>query len=124
MIHHLALRVRDVAAARAFYGGLLGLRERRRFRERGGLRAVWLEAGSVVLMLERALRGRGPRRGSAHVLVLAVPDLAAAERRLRTAKVRVDDRTAHTLYFRDPDGHRVGLSDFRFGKARKRRPGR
>ena len=28
--------------------------------------------------------------------------------------VPVDDRTEHTLYVRDPDGHRVGLSDYRF----------
>jgi catechol 2,3-dioxygenase-like lactoylglutathione lyase family enzyme len=121
VIHHLALRVRDLRAASAFYRDLLGLRERRRLRRHGRLRAVWLEAGGVVLMLERTLRGRGARRGSGHVLVLAARELLASERRLRAARVRIDDRTTHTLYFRDPDGHRVGLSDFRFAKARLRR---
>lgn len=126
MIHHLALRVRDLEEACAFYSGLLGLGERRRLFEKGRLRAVWLDAGGVVLMLERTLRGRGPRGGSGHLLALAARNLAVWERRLRVAKVRIEDRTAHTLYFRDPDGHRVGLSDFRFPPARppRRRPSR
>jgi hypothetical protein len=29
----------------------------------------------------------------------------------------VDDRTPATLFFRDPDGHRVGLSAYRFDPA-------
>jgi len=124
VIHHIALRVRDLRAASAFYRDLLGLRERRRLLENGRLRALWLDAGGVVLMLERRLRGSGASRGSGHVLVLAARDLASAERRLRAARVHIDDRTAHTVYFRDPDGHRVGLSDFRFARARGRRPRR
>jgi catechol 2,3-dioxygenase-like lactoylglutathione lyase family enzyme len=120
VLHHIALRVRDLQAARAFYRDLLGLEERRRLDGGGRRRGVWLDAGGVVLMLERSLRGRGPRRGSAHVLVLGASSLPSWERRLRAANVKVDDRTTHTLYFRDPDGHRVGLSDFRFAKARRR----
>ena len=37
------------------------------------------------------------------------PELAA---RLRAAGAPVEDRTAYTLYFRDPDGRRIGLSSF------------
>ena len=76
MIHHLALRVADPEKARAFYGDLLGLAERRRVEDAHGLRAVWLDAGPVVLMLERELRGPGPGSGSGHLLALAVADLA------------------------------------------------
>jgi len=115
MIHHVALRVRDVERSRAFYSGLLGLRELRRFGEEGGEpRSVWLSAGPAVLMLEKQLKGPGPDSGSGHVLALAVDGLREWEERLRAAGVAVEDRTAYTLYCRDPDGHRVGLSVYRF----------
>jgi len=61
-------------------------------------------------MLEHALRGEGPESGSGHLLALEVDDLAAWERRLAEAGVAIVDRTPATLYVRDPDGHRVGLT--------------
>ncbi len=119
MIHHLALRVKDVERARAFYSDLLGLGELRRFEEEtGALLSVWLAAGPTVLMLERQLKGPGPEAGSGHVLALAVDSLHEWEERLRAAGVAVVDRTAYTLYLRDPDGHRVGLSVYRFDVPR------
>jgi catechol 2,3-dioxygenase-like lactoylglutathione lyase family enzyme len=65
-------------------------------------------------MLEQELRGGGPEAGSGHVLAFAVSDLPAWEARLAAARVSIDDRTGHTLFVRDPDGHRVGLTDFAF----------
>ena len=59
------------------------------------------------------MRGAGPDAGSGHVLVFAVDALPAWEERLAAAQVAIDDRTAYTLYLRDPDGHRVGLTVFR-----------
>jgi len=114
-VHHLALRVRDVERSLGFYVGLLGLTEERRFLEPDGrLRSAWLRAGAVVVMLERSLRGRGPKTGSGHLLAFAVRDLPDCERRLTASRVAIDDRTPRTLFLRDPDGHRVGLSDFEF----------
>lgn len=105
-IHHVALRVQDLEAARVFYGGFLGLPELKR----DGARSVWLRAGDAVLMLEQNLRGKGADEGSGHVLALAVDDLTSWEEKLALAGIPVEDRTEHTLFFRDPDGHRVGLS--------------
>jgi catechol 2,3-dioxygenase-like lactoylglutathione lyase family enzyme len=109
-IHHLALRVRDLGAAREFYCGLLGLQEMRR----DDSRSIWLRAGDAVLMLERTLRGKGPDAGSGHVLALAAEDLALWEEKLTAAGVPIEDRTGETLFVRDPDGHRVALSVYRF----------
>jgi catechol 2,3-dioxygenase-like lactoylglutathione lyase family enzyme len=111
-IHHLALRVADPLRSLAFYAGLLGLPELRRFEEGGAIRAVWLQAGETVVMLERELRAPGPGDGSGHLLAFAVRDLAEWEQRLSAAGFPVEERTAHTLYVCDPDGHRVGLSTF------------
>jgi glyoxylase I family protein len=114
-IHHIALQVADCERSLAFYAGVLGLRERRRLvDDAGGIRAVWLAAGDVVVMLERTLRGRAGAAGSGHLLAFTVDDLARWEGRLRAAGIDVEDRTPSTLYACDPDGHRVGLSVYTF----------
>lgn len=118
-LHHLALRVADPVRSAGFYAAALGLAQRAVHREPDGeVRAVWMGLGDAVLMLERRLRGAGPDAGSAHVLVLATDDLAAAEARLRSAGVETTDRSEFTLYFSDPDGHRLGLSAYAFPPAR------
>ena len=104
-IHHVALRVADLEKCRAFYAGVLELKE---IRHTGD--AVWLRAGDVVLMLEARLRGTGQPFGSGHLLAFAVEDLPLWEKKLADAGVAIDDRTATTLYVRDPENHRVGLS--------------
>jgi catechol 2,3-dioxygenase-like lactoylglutathione lyase family enzyme len=111
-IHHLAVRVTDCGRSAAFYSGVLGLQEMRRFVDGGAIRAIWVQAGDTVLMLEETLRGTGPDSGSGHLVAFAVDDLAGWERRLAGAGVAVADRTPHTLYVSDPDGHRVGLTIF------------
>ena len=121
-LHHIALRVADCDSALAFYSGLLGLPEVRRIEEGGGLRALWLAAGKTVIMLEKDLRGAGPSEGSGHVLAFGVADLRRWEERLAAAGVPIDDRTAETLFVRDPDGHRVGLSAYRFPAEFSTRP--
>jgi hypothetical protein len=63
-------------------------------------------------MLERRLAGSGPEQGSGHLLALAVDDLSEWEERLAAAAVPIDGRSEWTLYCRDPDGHRVGLSSY------------
>ena len=113
-LHHLALRVADCERALAFYSGLRGLPEVRRLDEGGVLRAAWVAAGDAVIMLERVLRGAGPEQGSGHVLAFAAGDLRPWEERLAAAGVTIDDRTDQTLFLRDPDGHRVGLSVYAF----------
>jgi glyoxylase I family protein len=112
-LHHVALRVADCEASLAFYSGLLGLPETRRKLAGDHVESVWLQAGETILMLERRLRGGGSDSGSGHLLALAAEDLGEWERRLTQAGVAIEDRTTHTLYLRDPDGHRVGLTTYR-----------
>ena len=71
-IHHVALRVADCERSAAFYSGVLGLPETRRFEERGALRSIWLAAGDAILMLERALKGAAPGGGSGHPPAIAL----------------------------------------------------
>lgn len=98
---------------RDFYVRVLGLRELRRPREG----AVWLDCGGTVLMLEQ-VDGvpvedtfRTVRTGL-HLLGLGIAagEREAWEARLATYTVAIVERTRHTLYVRDPEGNRVGLS--------------
>jgi catechol 2,3-dioxygenase-like lactoylglutathione lyase family enzyme len=115
-IHHVAIRVADPEASLAFYSGVLGLPEVRRFHEGAGLRSIWVRAGESVVMLEREIKGGGPATGSGHVLVLEVEDLEDWTARLARAGHQPLARTASTAYYADPDGHRVGLSVYPRGE--------
>lgn len=115
-IHHVAIRVADPVASLAFYSGVLGLPEVRRFQEDGRVRSIWVRAGDAVLMLEREIKGSGPGAGSGHVLVLEVDDVEEWAARLERAGRPLIERTAATVYVADPDGHRVGLSAYARGE--------
>lgn len=106
-LHHVALRVTHLEKCRAFYSDVLGLPEMKRSDH-----SIWLRAGDVVLMLESRLRGVGPEAGSGHLLAFAAEDLGGWEKRLGDAGIPIDDRTPTTIYVRDPEGHRVGLSAY------------
>jgi catechol 2,3-dioxygenase-like lactoylglutathione lyase family enzyme len=118
-LHHLAIQVADLAGCERFYREVLGLPVLRRWPdEAGGERSVWLGVGEGgFLALERA----GARseiapwkdgRAGLHLLALRIGpgERAGWERRLAEAGVPVVDRTRWTIYLRDPEGNRIGLS--------------
>lgn len=113
-LHHIALRTRDPARLERFYADVLGLAVTRR----DGDRSAWMDLGEgAVLMIERAGKDEPPPQpGSMEMFALAIPEGAHASFRERLARagVAIEHATAHTLYLRDPDGRRVGLSDYRF----------
>ena len=103
---------RDPGATERFYVSVLGLRVCARDDARG---SVWLDASGVVVMLERAESGEPPyprtRRSSWRSRSTTWPSW---RRRLADAGVAIEAETPHTLYVRDPDGRRVGLSTYAF----------
>lgn len=110
-VHHLAFRTGDLAKLERFYVDALGLAVVRR----DAARSVWLDAGGAVVMLE--LRDGGepaPPEGSKELVAFAVePDARALYmERLARAGVAVEGTTDFTLYVRDPDGRRIGLSSY------------
>ncbi|MBV9948423.1 MAG: VOC family protein [Myxococcales bacterium] len=142
-IHHLALRTHDLARLLAFYTDVLGVpvvsrpspgnprapgpdvAERPRSEEERAPRHaaaagptpgnVWLDAGTAVIMLERAEPGEpGIPVGTRELVAFAVDDRDAWRLRLEAAGVRIEAETAYTLYFRDPDGRRVAVSSYPF----------
>lgn len=112
-LHHLAFRTVDVERLEAFYVALLGLR----VCARPDATRVWLTAGDAVVMIERAAAGEpGVTPGSLDLVAFTVDEStqAALEVRLAAAFVPIEARTELTLYVRDPDGRRIGLSRYAF----------
>jgi catechol-2,3-dioxygenase len=101
------MRTRDVGRLERFYAGVLGLPVAKRDDARG---SVWLDAGGTMLMIERASE-REPGI-SPETLELVAFSVASIEP--WRPRVAVEAETAHTLYFRDPDGRRVAVSDYAF----------
>lgn len=91
-----------------FYAGVLGLHVVRRDDARG---SVWLDLDGAVLMIERAEPGEPAiPAGSKELVAFAVDDKEAWRGRIPASAIEAE--TAHTLYFRDPDGRRVAVSDY------------
>lgn len=126
--HHLAIQVKDLPRAERFYADVLGLPVRRRWPwedGRAGERSLWLSVGRAgpgapddeFLALEACDADRPPTpfrdpHGGLHLLALriAAADRSAWEERLAALGVEIVHRTRWTLYVRDPEGNRIGLS--------------
>lgn len=113
-IHHVAIQVRDLERARAFYVDVLGLPEVRRQPH-----AIWVDAAGVLVMLERCAGGEGPEpwksdRAGLHLLAftMSVPARSDWVEKLRQAGCVVEAETDYTFYVRDPDGTRIGLTSY------------
>jgi len=119
-VHHLAVVVRDLDRAEAFYGGVLGLAVERRWSdETGAPRSIWLTlGGGAFLAVERAAPDLPPRPRldlpGWHCMALGIDrDQREAFRvRLAAAGSPVERESPFTIYARDPEGNLIGLSHY------------
>jgi len=117
-VHHVALKVADLAAAEVFYRSVLALPVLRRWPAAGsgGERALWFDlGGDAFLAVERTpapARAQAEETPGLHLLALAIPraEREAWSARLAAAGHPVYEQTDYTLYVRDPEGNRVALS--------------
>ena len=117
-VHHLAVCVRDLEAARRYYSGVLGLEVlEEHHREDGTLRALWLDLGGAFLALEEVAGGGEGREDDGpgwHCVALSISpsEREAWRARLKSAGHPVERETDYTLYARDPEGALVALSHY------------
>jgi catechol 2,3-dioxygenase-like lactoylglutathione lyase family enzyme len=108
-LDHVTVLVTDLAAARAFYGGALGLREIAPPKEFDFV-AVWYDLGGQYLHL---LKKPHPDTPSPRHFCLHVTDAVAAREHLRGLGLQIDETVkiaaADRFFVRDPDGNRVEL---------------
>ena len=109
--HHVAFRTYNLARLENFYAEVLGMT----VKARHGDRSIWLEVGEAMLMLEQGSEDE-PEVPTGSMEFLAFTMIAseheAWRKRLHDARVAIEHETDFTLYFRDPDGRRIGLSHF------------
>ena len=116
-VHHVAIKVRDLAGAEQFFVQTLGLAVLRRWpaQDGAGERSLWLDLGAgAFLALEKSSSQREPPADDPGLHLLALR-IERAERqawidRLARAGVPVYDQTAFTIYCKDSEGNRIGLS--------------
>ena len=117
-VHHIAVKVADLPTAERFYSEMLGLPVLRRWTTPDGRaeRSLWLGLGQdSFLAIERANEDDAIKaEGSPglHLLALAISrgEREAWRDRLARAGAPVYDETEFTIYVRDPEGNRIGLS--------------
>jgi len=126
-LFHLAFHVRDLEAARRFYGGLLGCRE-------GRSTATWVDfdffGHQISVHLGEPFATTHTGRVGDHMVpmphlgvVLELPDWQALAERLKAAKlefvmppqVRFEGQPGEqwTMFFRDPSGNPIEVKGFR-----------
>jgi glyoxylase I family protein len=118
--HHVALQVRNLAPMVAFYRDVLGLPLLAEHPGPGGApRSVWMGVPDAFIALETVAGELGPpltpfRHGAPGWFLVAFRIAAHERAQVRTALQRagvpVEHETRWTLYLRDPEGNRVGLS--------------
>lgn len=110
-LHHLALRTVEPGSLARWYAALFELVVTR---TQPG-RSVWLGLDDGALMIERADPDEpAVPPGSMEFFALRVTPAGrdAFLDRCARAGVPVEHRTEYTVYVRDPDGRRVGVSCF------------
>ena len=106
-IHHVNVRVDDLADAARFYEDVLGLRRIHRPAEMPA-EGAWYALGAQQLHVSD---GGGPDPASKQHFAIAVADLGATVAELRAAgvEVMVRDETGQA-FVRDPSGNRIELT--------------
>lgn len=109
---HVALLVSDLEAARQFYEGILGLKQKPR--PNLGSPGVWYRLGDLELHLivaTQQLLSANERPNKDSHLALAVEDHELIRKELKDAGVPFGESSAGTpqIFVRDPDGNLIEL---------------
>jgi catechol 2,3-dioxygenase-like lactoylglutathione lyase family enzyme len=113
-LQHVSITVPEdgASAARAFYGGLLGLKERDVPPKLDAARLIWFRVGGDLEL--HLLLDDEPPPDKAHFCLVVDGDLGALRIRLDAAGIRTSDATEIVgrprFFCRDPFGNLVELS--------------
>lgn len=109
-MHHIAITTTNLEEMGKFYQKLPGLIvQQANLDISGRMRSLWFQVDhqNSVLMLERDNISKAPA-----AFVLSLKDTGKTEREIEEMDLNWDGRTDFTIYFRDPDGNKLGYSNY------------
>jgi len=120
-INHIAIKSKQLELMSEFYRTVLELPLLKTFTDEDGLRSIWLSLGRSILMLERSDYDQQSAlkptdfivdKPGYHLLAFSVSieKQSAMRASLHDLKIVIEHESEYTIYFRDPDGNRIGLS--------------
>jgi catechol 2,3-dioxygenase-like lactoylglutathione lyase family enzyme len=107
----ITVATQDFDAAVGFYGGVLGLKESKRW---GQMPAVEFETGNLTIAVMQSDAFGLEFRANNHPIELRVDDFAAAREELESRGVEfvgetLDSGVCHQAFFADPDGNALAI---------------
>ena len=107
----ITIATTDVDAAVAFYGGVLGLQESKRW---GNMPAVEFETGNLTIAVMQSDAFGLEFRANNHPVELRVEDFEAAREELMSRGVEfkgetIDSGVCYQAFFEDPDGNVLAI---------------
>ena len=112
-VHHIALLTTDPPRLAAFYMRLFGLEHVQTHYDGARVRAVWLQLGDAILMIERSQTlALGASGWQLLALRISPAERAELKARCLAEQVAIESETDYTFYVKDSDGNRVGLSHY------------
>lgn len=109
-MHHLAISTTNIEEMGKFYQQLPGLSiQQANLDISGRLRSIWFEISehNTILMLEKDDFAKAPK-----AFVLSLKSSGMSESEIENLPLNWDGRTEFTIYFLDPDGNRLGYSNY------------
>jgi catechol 2,3-dioxygenase-like lactoylglutathione lyase family enzyme len=118
-LHHVSFAVKDLAASRQFFGGVLGLPEMER--PAFNFPGAWYALGDRQLHLiaqNAADRQAADRISRSDHMALEVSDVDSVKQALRSAGIEFGEGSNQALgmaqiFCRDPDGHVIEFVQYR-----------
>ena len=113
-LHHLAFRCNDYQRVSLFYKNLFKLKEIFSQQEY----SVWLKGSDdLVFMFEKAAPEEARPESNNHELICfyaKTNEKKAMIDELKSQNIEIESQTEKTIYFRDPENRKIGISDFNF----------
>ena len=113
-LHHLAFRCNDYKEVSLFYKNLFKLKEifsQKKY-------SIWLKGSDdLVFMFEQATPGEARPESNNHELICFYAEAnekKAIINELKKKNIEIESQTEKTIYFRDPENRKIGISDFNF----------
>ena len=121
-LNHIAIKSKQVEVLSDFYRRVLELPLLKTFKDENGLRSIWLSLGTSILMLERSdydedkastRTGFFVDKPGYHLLAftVSIEKQSVLRASLHDLEIKIEHESEYTIYFRDPDGNRIGLSN-------------